>query len=249
MNQELQQFAYVASHDLQEPLRKIISFAELLENDLAQRDGSPNLYVQKISEAAKRMSSLVKDLLAFSKLAQKNVPYEMVELNTILGNVKNDFELLISQKNATVAWDPLPVIEAVPLQMNQLFYNIISNALKFTTTKRQPTITIREVPFADRIFKRFPSFENVTDYVCIECLDNGIGFDEKYSEQIFAMFQRLHNRVDFKGSGIGLALCKKIASNHHGQIFATSTEGEGSAFYIILPRKQGDDVASDNSST
>jgi len=149
---------------------------------------------------------------------------------------------LIIQKEASVTCTQLPVVEAVPLQMNQLFYNVLSNALKFTTPTRRPVITIRETELAEEMIRRFPALKDSKKYVCIECRDNGIGFNEKYSDQIFAVFQRLNNKEHYSGSGIGLALCKKIVSNHGGEIFATSKEGDGSTFYMILPKNKPGDL-------
>jgi signal transduction histidine kinase len=233
-NNELQQYAYVASHDLQEPLRKITFFSELLLKR-APADEASLGYLDKISNSAKRMRILINDLLNFSRLSNIEVAYERTDLNTILKEVLADFELLIAQKGATIIYDDLPVIDAVPLQMSQLFYNLISNALKFSADDRRPLIVITYMPLENDEITRYQLPNPPTAYCKIEVKDNGIGFSDKYSTKIFEIFQRLNNRSSYAGTGIGLALCKKIVENHQGRITASAVDNEGATFTVILP--------------
>jgi PAS domain S-box-containing protein len=237
INNELEQFAYAASHDLQEPLRKIIMFSQLLENNLADEKKTVLGYIERISTSANRMRILINDLLNFSRLSETDIKYEAIDLNNILKEVIADFEFLIMQKEATLTCGELPVVEAIPLQMNQLFYNLISNALKFTANGRKPSITIQAAALSHNELKQFPSLNLLTTYFKIDIIDNGIGFGEENSKEIFAIFKRLNNRNDYTGTGIGLALCKKIVFNHNGEIFATGIENEGARFSVILPQK------------
>ncbi len=236
-NNELEQFAYVASHDLQEPLRKIQTFADLLQNHLDSPEKS-TLYITKIAECSERMMTLISDLLNFSRLTKDGNPCSEVDLNCVVNNVCTDFELVVQQKNATITSEELPVIEGIPLQLNQLFYNLVGNSLKFTRPGQAPVITITSRPLPPAEVKKFPSLTPGADYVEIIFRDNGIGFRQEYAEQIFTIFQRLNDRQAYSGTGIGLALCRKIAIHHHGDIFAVSKENEGAAFHVILPRRQ-----------
>ncbi len=238
-NSELEQFAYVASHDLQEPLRKIQFFIERIQKAFPKDDDSATVYFDKVKNSTIRMNTLIKDLLDFSRLSQTNDRFTTVDLNIILGNIKNDFELLIQQKQATVKVLELPTIEAVPLQMQQLFYNLISNALKFSKKDEPSLITISSNKLhAIEVESSYPGLDRRLSYYCITVQDNGIGFDQQYADKVFIIFQRLNDMYSYSGTGIGLALCKKIALNHNGDIFAKSEEGKGSSFYIILPEKQ-----------
>jgi two-component system, chemotaxis family, CheB/CheR fusion protein len=236
-NNELEQFAYVASHDLQEPLRKIQTFADLLHHHLGNPEKS-TLYITKITECSERMMTLISDLLNFSRLSKDGNPCSDVDLEAVVENVRTDFELVVQQKKATISSGKLPVIEGIPLQINQLFYNLVGNSLKFSRPGQAPVIriTARALPAAD--VKRFSSLTPGSEYVEIIFRDNGIGFRQEYAEQIFTIFQRLNDRQAYSGTGIGLALCRKIAVNHHGEIFALSKENEGAAFHVILPRVQ-----------
>lgn len=238
INDELQQFAYVASHDLQEPLRKIRTFAELLATNVRNENEIVFNCLHKILSSSERMTTLIRDLLDFSKLADQNARYEMVDLNSVFRDVQGDLELLISQTQANVTCGSLPVIEAIPLQMTQLFYNLISNGLKFRVAGRKPCIEIAGRPLSEEEINSFPALNADKKHYAIEFRDNGIGFKQDYAEQIFTIFQRLHRSSNYSGTGIGLALCKKIVLNHHGEIFAVSEENKGAVFTVVLPEKR-----------
>jgi two-component system CheB/CheR fusion protein len=238
-NENLEQFATIASHDLQEPLRKIRTFANILNlrhnKDIAIEAKD---LLKKISVSAERMSNLINDVLNFSKILDTKIAFEKTDLNEILKSVIGDFELMITQKKALINHDRLPVIEAIPLQMNQLFYNLFSNALKFSQTDLPPVINITAKILTEREVKTHPSLDARNAYCEIIFLDNGIGFDKQFSEQMFLIFERLNSRERFEGTGIGLALCKRIVINHHGEIYAETREEGGSEFHVILPLEQ-----------
>jgi len=238
-NENLEQFASIASHDLQEPLRKIRTFANIL-NLRHNQDMMPEAkeLLSKISVSAERMSLLISDVLNFSKILDSNTAFVKTDLNQVLDTVINDFDLLITQKKALINHDPLPVIDAIPVQMNQLFYNLLGNALKFSKVDVSPIITIKTRMLLPEELKKFPALIDKASYCEIIFQDNGIGFDKEFSEQIFLIFKRLNSREYFEGTGIGLALCKKITLVHHGEIFAESGLGEGTKFHVILPLEQ-----------
>lgn len=233
-NEELSQYAYVASHDLQEPLRKIMVYTSMLDKQFALPDESKTL-IAKVSQSAGRMSLLIKDLLEYSRLMKADVMLRPVNLNDTLKQVISDFELLISEKKATVNVGPLPVVNAVGLQMNQLFYNLLSNALKFIDPLRLPVINVQARRLsAEEISRHIPRPLANTSYFDITITDNGIGFDTKYASQIFEVFKRLHEKDAYPGSGIGLALCRRIVAKHGGQLYAESAVGAGTSFHVIL---------------
>jgi PAS domain S-box-containing protein len=231
-NEELEQFAYVASHDLQEPLRKITTFARMLENNLGPGIGDSGRYIQKIIQSSNRMSELIRDVLKFSQLSN-NESFTTVNLDETLANIMTDLELLIEQKKAVFHIDQLPVIEAIPRQMTQLFYNLISNSLKFSRPEQAIQINISCIKMPAQ-----PDHDGGTTHYRISFSDNGIGFNPSYADKIFMMFQRLNTREHYSGSGIGLAMVKKIVSNHHGHVVAESEEGKGATFHVILPEHQ-----------
>jgi PAS domain S-box-containing protein len=238
-NSELEQFAYIASHDLQEPLRKIQFFVEQLQKAVPDLSQSSILYFDKIRNSTTRMNTLINDLLDFSRLSQSSENYVPVDLNAVITHINNDFELLIQQKQASITVATLPTIQAVPLQMQQLFYNMISNALKFSKENQPCLIAINCEKLSNKeLAAQYPQLDKELSYHLITIKDNGIGFDQQYAEKIFVIFQRLNGLHAYGGTGIGLALCKKIVLNHRGEIFAKSKEDEGSTFSIILPEKQ-----------
>ncbi len=241
-NAELAQFAYIASHDLQEPLRKISMFTQLLEGRIGNDiDDQSKTQLSKISKSAIRMNTLIKDVLSYSELIKETEEFISVDLNLIIENTLIDFELLIEQKDASVQYQPLPVIEAIPLQMAQLFGNLISNALKFTRTDIKPIITITSSLLTQKE-KQVAELNLKTEYYKITLSDNGIGFDPENTEKIFNIFQRLHRKSDYEGTGIGLAMCKKIALNHNGDLNATGSSEKGAVFNVVLPKNKQADI-------
>ncbi len=236
-NKELEQYAYVASHDLQEPLRKIRAFGSYLQDTQSQHlDEKGKVQLEKIMRSAERMSVLIKDILSFSSMRKDNL-YEFIDLNKILEGVRSDFDLTISQTEAILHTDKLPVVEAIPLQMTQLFYNLVNNSFKFARKDVAPHININ-CQELDGNKKRELELDEQEVYYEIQFRDNGIGFSPEYSEQIFGLFKRLNDRQTYPGSGIGLALCKKVVENHNGWIYAEAEENKGACFFIILPQKQ-----------
>jgi PAS domain S-box-containing protein len=229
-NAELERFASVASHDLQEPLRKIQAFGQRLEAKYASHlpeDGQD--YLARMKNAAARMQALIQDLLTFSRLTTKAQPFEPVVLEAIVHDVISDLVVPLEQTGGHVEVGVLPTIEADALQLRQLFQNLVGNALKFHREGVPPVVRISA---------------EVEDGLCRLLIeDNGIGFEEKYLDRIFEVFQRLHGRTEFEGTGMGLAICRKIAERHHGTITAQSAPGHGATFVITLPlaqSKQGD---------
>ncbi|MBA3665941.1 MAG: PAS domain-containing protein, partial [Bacteroidetes bacterium] len=237
-NAELAQFAYIASHDLQEPLRKITTYAEILEKRIATKiDEQSRVYFEKINNSSSRMNVLIKDVLAYSEISKETELFKSVDLNQIINNVLSDYELLIEEKKAKIKVDRLPSIEAVPLQMSQLFSNLISNALKFSRKEIATVIKITCTKVNSKELKSLKLNAN-GEYVKIQVSDNGIGFKEEYQEKIFNIFQRLHRKSEYAGTGIGLAMCKKIALSHRGDMNAEGSSESGAVFNIILPVKQ-----------
>lgn len=237
-NEELEQFAHISSHDLQEPLRKIQTFAHMVrDDDHGQFTDQARRYLEKIITTSSRMSKLIKDLLSYSKINQHE-PESILSLNSVVQQIQEDLELAIAQTGAVINTDILPSIKARPLQIRQLFYNIISNSIKYKKPDAAPFITIKCAVLGNETRQRF---KNLTDaeYWEIVVADNGIGFEQKYADQIFTVFQRLHNRSAYDGTGIGLAIANKVVTNHRGEIFAVSSPGNGAEFHIILPATNG----------
>jgi len=219
-NAELRQFAYIASHDLQEPLRKIATYAGLLEEQ-PEMLPTGKTYLDKIISASNRMQTLIRGILSYSELSRTAPAFEPVDLDHVLKDILAEFDLLIEQKQAQLRLQPLPTIDAIPLQMTQLFSNLISNALKYTRAETSPVITI-SCHLEDAEYH-------------IDITDNGIGFAQEHAEKIFSIFKRLHRKTEYSGTGIGLAMCKRIVENHRGRIFAQSQPGQGATFHLILP--------------
>ncbi|HXU27258.1 MAG TPA: ATP-binding protein [Bacteroidia bacterium] len=236
-NDELAQFAYIASHDLQEPLRKIGTFTQMLEKSIGDKvDVNSKNYFTKIKNSTQRMNVLIRDVLAYSELVKQNDLYKEVDLNKVLESVKADYDLLIEEKGASIVANQLPTLNAIPLQMSQLFGNIIGNALKFARKDIKPHIKITASKL-DLEIVEYLFLDNTRYYWKIEFADNGIGFKAEYADQIFNVFQRLHRKSEYEGTGIGLAMCKKIALNHHGNMSATDSSENGAVFNVILPFK------------
>ncbi len=237
-NTELQNFASVASHDLQEPLRKIQAFGDRLKIKCGKQLGDQGLdYLARMQNAAERMQVLIQDLLKLSRVTSRAQPFERCDLAKVVAEVLTDLEVKIEQTGARVEVGSLPTIDADPLQMRQLFQNLIANALKFQKPGEPP-----EIDISGRIFRLqemlIPGGVPGSEVCQIRVQDNGIGFEAKFAEQIFVVFQRLHSREEYEGTGIGLAVCRKITDRHGGTIVAKSTEGMGASFVITLPLKQ-----------
>lgn len=234
LNKELDAFAFMASHDLQEPLRKIKTFTDILSYKCgATLDEESFKYLKSIENAAGRMQSLIKDLLAFSKISNDNYNMADCNLNQILGEVLKDLESKIEEKKAQITIDEFPIIPGNQNLLRSLFINLIENALKYSRKDVQPVISIRFSAGSNGAALQ----EGSNKYCRILVEDNGIGFEQKYAEHIFSMFRRLHNVQEFEGTGIGLAICKKIAEKHMGFISAHSEPDKGSTFTISLPLK------------
>jgi len=228
-NADLQQFAHVASHDLKEPLRKISMFSNILSDE--QNEGLSDkgkVYLNKIKHSANRMSGMIEGVLAYSTITVNEPPFEIVDLNNIMEGVLSDLELVIIQKEATVKYDHMPPVKGIHLQLHQLFYNLVNNALKFSRKDVLPVITI-----SNKIEKG--AGKNKSNYLHVTITDNGIGFNPAYADRMFGVFFRLNSKDDYEGTGLGLALCRKIVHRHGGEIYAESIEGEGASFHILLP--------------
>lgn len=238
-NRNLEQFAFIASHDLQEPLRKILMFSGILsDNFRSELPPEAAALIGKISASSKRMSSLIHDVLNFSQIDKYSSAFESTDLNKILNNVLGDFKLLIKEKRADIQIGEIPSASVIPFQINQLFYNLMSNSLKFTRPNSPPAINITSRALSAFQVVKYPRLDRNRSYLEILFEDNGIGFDQQHSEKIFDIFQRLHSSNTYGGTGIGLALCKKIVTYHGGEILAESRDGGGALFRIILPLEQ-----------
>jgi len=231
-NRELEDFAFVASHDLQEPLRKILAFGDRLLSHQDNFSEKQTDYLLRMTAAAKRMSTLISDLLEFSRVATRGKPFETVDLNLVIEHCLEDLEVLIDETNADIRLVDAPTVIADPTQMRQLFFNLIANAVKFSKKNRQPIVEIEIVP---TLQPADVEIEGLSDWRRFRIKDNGIGFDPEYAEKIFAPFQRLHSRDSYKGTGIGLAICRRIVERHNGTIIAAGKPDEGAVFEVVLP--------------
>lgn len=233
-NRELQDFAFVASHDLQEPLRKIRAFGDRLKDkyagQLAGGDGTD--YINRMQSAAERMSLLINDLLEFSRVSTRASDFEVISLQSALNDALDNLSEAIASKRAEISSDPLPNIEADPTQMRQLLQNLLSNALKFTAEGVKPVVRIEAETFVNA------SNSDGRLWYKMTIQDNGIGFDPRFAERIFTPFQRLHGRGEYSGSGIGLAVCRRVVEHHGGSIQVDSQPGQGTRFTILLPATQ-----------
>ncbi|KOS06827.1 hypothetical protein AM493_12925 [Flavobacterium akiainvivens] len=228
-NKQLEEYAYIASHDLQEPLRKIQVFAEMLHNNLDDKEAALR-HLDRISASAKRMSQLIKDVLKYSQVSVTEELFEDVCLNQVFEGIKEDFDLLILEKGVTIKTKGLGTVKGIPIQIHQLFNNLMGNAIKFCS--QTPLIKVSAQPLSAFMAAQYPELRQEHNYTIITFKDNGQGFDPQYADQVFKMFKRLTNNA---GTGIGLALCKKIVEHHGGHISVVSQPGVGTTFTIILP--------------
>ncbi len=231
-NAELARFAYVASHDLQEPLRKIQMYGNLLKTkyyDAVEKEG--RYFIDRMQNGSQRLQRLIRDILTYSRLTDSNVSFVWSDINHIINEILADLELRIAESQAKIHVDTLPELYVNPGQISQLFQNIIANAIKFSRKDTPPEIRI-SYEIEERVGEYSPMGEK---YCTISIRDNGIGFDESFLDQIFTLFKRLNDTSEYEGTGIGLAICKKIVEKHKGYINATSRLNEGSTFYISLP--------------
>lgn len=233
--QELEEFTYVSHHDLKEPIRKILLFSDMMRSDSYDRlTEASQRRLNRISESARRMNIALRDVLNFASLSREE-QLTMVDLNEVMATVHVDLELVIQEKSAIIHTDELPMLKANPGQMHQLFYNLINNALKFSKPDQTPVITVSCRKLHATMLLSTSGLVNDKQYYEFVVQDNGIGFNPEASEKIFALFQRLHSKDDYEGTGIGLALCKKVVQNHHGKIWAESIPDKGATFTILLP--------------
>ncbi|MCU7549896.1 ATP-binding protein [Chitinophagaceae bacterium LB-8] len=232
-NHDLQQFASIASHDLQEPLRKIQMFTSIMQDKSDRLPHDAKKHLQKINDAAARMKTLIIDVLTYSKLSANNLQLECTNINEIINELKEDFELIIEEKNAQINVAELPYLKVNKGQIRQVFQNIISNALKFAKAGVPPVIEITSRRIAEKCFES-PGQQD-GPFCLLSIRDNGIGFNDKYVHRIFSLFERLNTKDNYEGTGIGLAIAKKIVEKHNGMITALSKEGRGTEFQIILP--------------
>jgi signal transduction histidine kinase len=241
-NAALSQFAYIASHDLQEPLRKVNIFSQLLSSHLGVPQDEKTLrYISKISEGATRSIALVRDILAYSTVPNgQEMSKEEVDLDKTIKALLVDFDVQIEQRNALITMHDLPVIKGNRVQLSQLFSNLLSNALKFCDANRRPVINISAKRNTGECNENSEIVKPAYWDIVFE--DNGIGFEQEYAEKIFNIFHRLYRHADYEGTGIGLSLCRKIAENHGGYIYAKSTPGSGSSFHIMLPATASETV-------
>lgn len=228
-NKELEQFAYIASHDLQEPLRKIMIMLSRAGQHLSEEQ-KKKYYFDRITLSATRLSDLITDVLNYSRIDNKKQIFEEVDLNEIIAEILGDLSMVIEEKNAVINVEPLPQVLGLSTQLRQLFYNLVNNALKFNTSLPSVTISAKNRPEENN------ELVLSGNYHIISIADNGIGIESQYSGRIFDMFQRLHERDQYGGNGIGLALCRRIIENHNGIINFTSKPGEGTIFWIYLPK-------------
>ena len=236
-NNDLQQFASVASHDLQEPIRKIQIFSNLLKEKFSENlTAEGKNFLEKIISSSNRMKTLVVDILNYSLLTQDENNYSFTDLNTLVKEVLEDYEMVLKEKHAKVSVEELPTIEVNPGQIRQVFQNLISNALKFVQNGTSPFLHISSRFTGKAAFQNDKQAEGEYCYICFR--DNGIGFPDSFASNIFTLFRRLHAKDKFEGTGIGLAISKKIIEKHNGHIIAKGWEGKGSEFIIILPLSQ-----------
>lgn len=241
-NDNLERFAYVASHDLQEPLRKVQQFGDLLKSRFTDASGEELVYIERMQSAASRMSTLIRDLLGFARISTQRETSEPVSLNDVINTVMTDFEMVIAETGAIVDVESLPTVSGDAVQLTQLVQNLVSNALKFSRVDGLGKSVTPQIQIKSQLIDTGNLPVSVkparvaNTYYRIDVIDNGIGFEEKYVDRIFQVFQRLHGKNQFAGTGIGLAICEKVAVNHGGAITARSQPGQGTTFSVYLPR-------------
>jgi len=234
-NYDLQQFASVASHDLQEPLRKIHMFAKMVKEHHLAGQPEPSALLDKVMQSSQRMKSMIANVLNFSKLSADKKQFEQTDLKVLVEDLLDDFELVVREKNANIVIGALPTAFVLPGQMRQVFQNLISNAIKFSRPGVAPEISIQSTPLNTADFDAVES--QAGNFVKISISDNGIGIDEGYREKIFQLFHRLHSKDRYEGTGIGLAITKKIIEKHNGRIAVRSNSPSGTIFEFIIPLK------------
>lgn len=234
-NSELASFSYIASHDLQEPLRKIQTFSRrLLETEINNLSSQGRDYFRRMESAAQRMQLLIDDLLTFSRTNTLPKDFQLVDLNDVLAEVKQELREVIEEKKAVIYSDHLPKANIILFQFRQLLENVLGNSLKYAKPEVPPQITITSTRInRDESHLSLPG--DAEEFIRLDITDNGIGFDEQYAERIFELFQRLHGKHEYPGTGLGLAICRKIVKNHHGLMFSTGEPGKGATFTIIIP--------------
>ncbi len=243
-NTELAEFNYVASHDLQEPLRKIQTFiSRIISMDDIQLGATGEDYFKRIQRAANRMQNLIIDLLAFSRTTNSEKVFEITDLQSLVLQATTELNQEIEEKNAIIQCDVLPTANVIPFQVKQLFVNLISNALKYSKNSVQPEIWIKNEPLTQQDLVDFKGI-SVDKLIKLSVKDNGIGFDQEYADSIFVLFKRLHSRAQYSGTGIGLSICKKVIENHKGSIKAYGEAGNGSTFTFVLPVLGGQSMSS-----
>lgn len=235
---EMEEFAYIASHDLQEPLRKVTTFGERLQARCgSELNNDGKMYLDRMLDSTARMRLLIDNLLVLSRTKRQTDFFTTINLNDIMAEVENLLESKIAEHKARLIYQNLPTIEGIPTQMDQLFMNLLSNALKFVKPDRLPEITITSNHLNSKE-KDELNLDTRQEFIYLQVQDNGIGFEQEFADTIFAPFKRLHGRSEYEGTGIGLAICKKVVQNHNGRIWATATPGQGACFHIVLPYRQ-----------